>query len=261
MPERSSYEPGTPSWVDLSASDADAAKRFYGELFGWTTEDAGPPEETAGYGFFMQGGKRVAGVGPIMSEGSPAMWSTYFATDDADAAAQRARDAGAQVLFDPMDVMDAGRMTFVMHPGAGGLGIWQAGNHTGAELVNEPVSVAWNELLSRDVDAAKGFLRSVFGLDPQDQDFEGMTYTTLNLNGRGVGGLMPMPDQMPAQVPSFWQVYFAVADADATVARAKELGATVMMDPMDAPGIGRMAALNDPQGVGFSVISLAPERG
>ena len=261
MPERSSYEPGTPSWVDLSASDVDAAKRFYGELFGWTAEDAGPPEETGGYGFFMQGGKRIAGVGPIMGEGAPAMWSTYFATEDVEAAAQRAKDAGGALMMEPMDVMDAGRMTFVMHPGAGGLGIWQAGNHTGAELVNEPVSLAWNELLSRDVDGAKSFLRSVFGLDPQDQDFEGMTYTTLNLGGKGVGGLMAMPAQMPEGVPSFWQVYFSVADADATVAKAQELGATVMMEPMDAPGIGRMAALTDPQGVGFSVISLAPERG
>src|SRR3954468_14549910 len=261
MPERTSYEPGTPSWVDLSTPDVDGAKRFYTELFGWDAEDAGPPEETGGYGFFTQGGKRIAGVGPIMSEGQPTVWMTYVASADAETTVQKARDAGATIHVEPMDVMDAGRMAMFTHPGAGALGVWQAGRHTGAELANEPVSITWNELLSRDVDGAKAFLQAVFGLEPDDQDFGGMTYTLLNLNGTGIAGLMPMPEQMPAEVPSFWQAYFAVQDCDATVARAQELGGKVMMEPMDAEGIGRMAALVDPYGAGFSVIALAPGRG
>src|SRR3954452_4194876 len=171
------------------------------------------------------------------------MWSTYFATDEVGAAAQRAANAGGDLIVEPMDVMDAGRMAFVMHPAAGVFGIWQAGRHTGAELVNEPVSLTWNELLSRDPDGAKDFLRTVFGIEPDDQDFQGMTYTMLKVKGNGVAGLMAMPEQMPAQMPSYWQSYFAVADTDATVAKAQELGATVIMEPMDAPGIGRMAAL------------------
>src|SRR3954469_2409030 len=108
MPERTSYEPGTPSWVDLSTSDVDGAKRFYTELFGWDAEDAGPPEETGGYGFFMQRGKRIAGGGPIMNEGQPSVWMTYVATDDADATVQKARANGATIHVEPMDVMDAG---------------------------------------------------------------------------------------------------------------------------------------------------------
>lgn len=257
MPERTSYDPGTPSWVDLAASDLDGARRFYTELFPWEVEDAGPPEETGGYGFFTQGGRKVAGIGPVMGEGQPAVWSTYIASDDADATAQRARDAGATLLFEPMDVMEAGRMFMLAHPAAGALGVWQAGRHIGAELVSEPVSLAWNELLSRDVDSAKRFLEAVFGLEPDDQDFGGMTYTTLKLGAAGVGGLMAMPAEMPEQVGSYWQVYFAVEDTDATVARAQELGASLMMAPMDAEGIGRMAALTDPFGTGFSVIALA----
>jgi uncharacterized protein len=262
MPERTSYEPGTPSWVDLSTPDVDGAKRFYTELFGWDAEDAGPPEETGGYGFFTQGGKRIAGVGPIMSEGQPTVWMTYVASADAETTVQKARDAGATIHVEPMDVMDAGRMAMFTHPGAGALGVWQAGRHTGADLVNEPVSLAWNELLSRDVDGAKAFLQAVFGLQPDDQDMGGgMIYTLLNHGDRGVAGLMPMPGQMPAEVPSFWQTYFAVADTDATVAKAQELGGSVMMEPMDAPGIGRMAALTDPYGATFSVIALDPSRG
>src|SRR3954451_383172 len=131
MPVRTSYAPGTPSWVDLSAADTDAAKRLHTELFGWEVEEAGSPEETGGYGFFTQGGKKVAGVGPIMAEGQPTFWATYIAADDVDAVAQRARNAGATVHMDPMDVMDAGRMPFFTPPGAGALGVWQAGRHTG----------------------------------------------------------------------------------------------------------------------------------
>ena len=177
MPERTSYEPGTPSWVDLSTPDVDAAK-FYGELFGWTAEDAGPPEETGGYGMFMLDGGNVAGVGPMQGEDEPPMWSTYVATDDADGAPPP--DAGASVIVEPMDVMDAGRMAFVRAPGRGCIGLWQPSRHTGAELVNEPVALTWNELLTRDVTAPRRSCGPV-RLGPDDQDFDGMTYTVLNL--------------------------------------------------------------------------------
>ncbi|HEY7622680.1 MAG TPA: VOC family protein, partial [Solirubrobacteraceae bacterium] len=113
MSERTSYEPGTPSWVDLSTPDVDASARFYGGLFGWEVEAAGPPEETGGYAMFKLRGRNVAGVGPIMQEGQPPVWSTYVSTDDADGAVARAQEAGGSVVVEPMQVMDAGRMAFV----------------------------------------------------------------------------------------------------------------------------------------------------
>ena len=116
--KRNGYEPGTPSWVDLSTPDPEDAKRFYGGLFGWDAVDPGPPEETGGYAMFQLRGKQIAGIGPLMSAEQPAIWSTYVATDDADAVVARATDAGGMVIVEPMDVMDAGRMAFVMHPAA-----------------------------------------------------------------------------------------------------------------------------------------------
>jgi uncharacterized protein len=178
MPERTSYDPGTPSWIDLATPDPDAAKRFYGDLFGWTAEDAGPPEETGGYGFFFSGGTAVAGVGPRQSEDQPPAWSVFVATDDADAVAQRARDAGANVVVEPMDVMDAGRMVMLAPTPPGGMiGAWQAGRHTGAQLVNEPGGFAWHELHTRDLDGARAVGESVFGWEPREQEFDGATYT------------------------------------------------------------------------------------
>ena len=159
MSERTSYEPGTPSWVDLSTPDPAAAKAFYGALFGWEAVDAGPPEETGGYGFFQINGKQVAGVGPLMDPSQPAVWSTYIATDDADATVERAKAAGAQALVEPMDVMEAGRMAFLAHPAGGMVGIWQAGQHKGAELVNEPGAFTWSQLHTRDQEGAGGVLQ------------------------------------------------------------------------------------------------------
>ena len=257
MPERDRYAPGTPNWVDLTTPDLDGAKAFYTSLFGWTAVPAGPPEETGGYENFESGGRRVAGVGPVMGEGQPTYWATYFATDDVDALTQRVKAAGGNVLLEPMDVLDAGRMAIFVHPAAGMFAGWQAGSHTGAQLVNEPVSVAWNALMTRDVPAASAFLTEVFeGLSAETQEFGGGPYTVLMVDGAGVGGVSPMPPGVPDEAPAFWNVSFAVEDTDATVARATELGGSVILEAFDMETVGRVAGLTDPFGAAFSIVSL-----
>lgn len=260
MPERTSYEPGTPSWVDLATSDLDAAKRFYGELFGWEAQDTGSPEETGGYAFFMLGGRSVAGVMPIMDEGQPTAWSTYVSTDDADAVAARAQEAGATVLAGPMDVMEAGRMAFFFHPAAGHIGVWQPGRHPGAGVVNDPGTLTWNELHTRDLDGARAFGEAAFGWTGEQQDFGGMPYIVVHVGDAPVGGMTVMPPGMPDEVPPFWLTYFAVDDCDASVARVQELGGSLTMEPMEAPEVGRFAVVADPQGAQFAVIRNAPAR-
>jgi uncharacterized protein len=258
MTERTSYEPGVPSWVDVSSPDTNASATFYGGLFGWEVQSAGPVEETGGYGMFTLRGKQVAGIGPIMQEGQPPVWSTYVATDDADAAAARAAEAGATVLAEPMDVMDAGRMAVFAHPAAGVLGVWQAGRHTGAELVNEPGALNWNELQTHDIDGAKAFCGAVFGWRPDDQDFGGLVYTVFNVGDSGVAGAMPMPSQVPEGTPAFWMTYFTVADCDESVAKVEELGGSVLGPPHTLEGVGRFAVVADPHGATFGVIAGEP---
>jgi hypothetical protein len=257
MSERTSYEPGTPSWVDLSTPDVDASARFYGGLFGWDVEAAGPPEETGGYAMFKLRGRTVAGVGPIMQEGQPPVWSTYVSTDDADGAVARAQEAGGSVVVEPMQVMDAGRMAFVAHPAGGFVGLWEPARHTGAELVNEPGALNWNELHTRDVEGAKAFYSAVFGWTAADQDFGEMVYTVFNLGENGIGGMMPMPAGVPDEVPAYWLSFFAVDDCDGTVAKARELGGSVTVEAMDIPDIGRFAVLADPHGTTFGVVAPA----
>jgi predicted enzyme related to lactoylglutathione lyase len=148
MPEKTEYAPGTPSWVDIG-TDVEPAKAFYSSLFKWDCQDAGPPEETGGYGFFLRNGKMVAGYGPQQNPGPP-FWSTYVSVSDADATAKEAEAAGGTVVMAPMDVMDAGRMAVFQDPQGAFISAWQPSGHKGAQLVNEPGTLCWNELNSRD---------------------------------------------------------------------------------------------------------------
>jgi uncharacterized protein len=256
MPEVSEYAPGTPSWVDLASPDPDASARFYGGLFGWDAAETGPVEETGGYRMLQLRGRNVAGLGPTQSETQPAMWTTFVGTDDADAVAARVRDAGGQVVMEAFDVLGVGRMAVFADPGGAYFSVWQPQAHHGADLVNEPGALSWNELATRDIDGAKAFYAAVFGWDAETNAYGETSYSEWKLGGRSIGGMIAMNEQWPADVPSHWMVYFAVEDADAAVARAEELGGRVAVPPTDTPA-GRFAVLNDPHGAVFSVIALA----
>jgi uncharacterized protein len=253
--EMTTYQPGTPSWVDLSTPDVSAAAEFYGTLFGWQVQDSVP--EAGGYRLADLRGKPVAGIGPQMQPGMPPAWATYIATADADATAKAVAEAGGQTFMAPMEVMDVGTMAVFADPTGAAFGVWQAGQHIGAGFVNEPGSLSWNELATRQPEAAIPFYRDVFGWDSVTHEMDGSSYTEWLLDGRGsVAGMMPMDANIPAEVPAHWRVYFAVADADATVAKVTELGGAVHVPPMDIPQ-GRFAMLADPQGAAFNIIRLA----
>ena len=105
------------------------------------------------------------------------MWNTYIAVDDVDAAADRAEKAGGQVVMPPFDVMDAGRMTFVIDPTGAAIAFWQAKGHIGATVVNEAGAVIWNELLTDDGEAATAFYKAVAGLEAEQMDMGQGPYT------------------------------------------------------------------------------------
>jgi predicted enzyme related to lactoylglutathione lyase len=257
MTEITSYAPGTPCWVDLGSPDLDASVGFYGALFGWDVPESENAEQTGGYRIATLRDKSAAGMMPLMQEGQPTAWTTYVSVDDADATAAAAREAGGNVMAEPMDVMDLGRMAIFADPTGGVFGVWQPASFAGAEVVNEPGTFSWNELNTRDPDAAKSFYSDVFGWVFADQDMgDAGSYTTFRLadtaEGQGIGGLLDMRGRVPDEVPAHWLTYFTVEDCDASMEKAKGLGAKVNFGPMDLP-MGRLAILIDPQGAAFGI--------
>jgi uncharacterized protein len=256
MPERTSYEPGTPSWVDLSTTDLDGALRFYGDLFGWDFEDMG--EEAGHYHTARLRGKRVAGLGPNQP-GAPPMtvWTTYLSGSDADAHAKAIAENGGSVMLGPMDVFDQGRMIVAQDPTGATFGVWEPRAHSGAELVGENATFTWNELMTRDVDAATRFYGAVFGqrFEPLPETPDG-SYQLIKVGEEMVGGVWQLPDDVPSDVPAHWTTYFQMDDIDGALGRLRDAGGTVTSEPVDSP-YGRWAVVADPQGGAFRIIQGA----
>jgi uncharacterized protein len=251
------WPPGTPCWVDLGVDDIPKARAFYSGLFGWDIQE-GPPE-AGGYNMCLLDGLPVAGIGGKPDPSMPTYWTTYIASASADETAARIRNAGGQVLMDPFDVMDVGRMFIAVDPGGAPFGVWEARAHSGVQRANEPGTLIWSENMSRNYDANKDFYGQVFGYSFGDIGGDGFKYATIDLDGRPTGGIGEIGGDMPAETPAAWGTYFAVADTDAAVARAVELGGSVIAPAWDSP-YGRMAVLSDDQGAVFSVMSTAEDQ-
>lgn len=253
MSQRNSYRQGTPNWVDLQSTDPTAAKSFYGELLGWSFDDQ-PMDEDNYYSMATVGNGVAAAIAPQSPEmraaGVPPTWNTYLAVDDVDAATAKVAAAGGKVLMTPFDVMEAGRMSFVADPTGAQVLLWQAKQHIGATVVNEPGAVIWNELITDDKKTALGFYADVLGMGSQSSQLGEAPYTAITVDGESVGGTADPRDGEANQ----WLVYFNVPSASAAAKRVVELGGTVLAEPVTVP-IGSFATVRDPQGGVFGVFS------
>lgn len=251
-----SYPDGIFCWVDVTTTDPEGAKSFYTRLFGWEADDVSTDEGYI-YTMFRLDGKSVAGLGrmspDMQAQGVPSFWSSYVKHNDVDSVAAKVTAAGGTLLVPPMDVMEEGRMMMAQDPTGAVFGVWQPRKHIGAQLVNMPNTLSWNELQTRHTEAASAFYQSVFGWTGK-ADENG--YVVLAQDGRRQAGILPM-DESWGDIPSNWAVYFMVEDIEATVEKARELGAHVHVPPTPAGEIGRFAVLQDPQGAVFTIIQLS----
>jgi predicted enzyme related to lactoylglutathione lyase len=254
MGERTEHAPGTFSWVDLSTTDPEAAKRFYSELLGWETEDM-PAGEGNTYTMARVGGRYVAGLSaqpPAQRDaGVPPAWLSYVTVADVDGAAARAAELGGTVHAGPFDVLDVGRMAVVQDPQGAWFALWEPRRHIGAELVNAPGAMCWNQLTAPDVDGAKAFYGGLFGWTTDEPDFSPPYWMILN-GDRLNGGLMaPPPEQTGG--PAYWLTFFAVDDLDAAVTRVGELGGRLLHPVTSLDPDARFAVAADPQGAVFAL--------
>lgn len=244
---------GVPCWADLGVPDHRRAMEFYGAMFGWDF-DEGPAE----YGYYtmcLLRGKPVAAVAsPPGADSRASWWTPYLSTDSTDATVKRINDAGGKLAMEPMDVMDQGRMAIAEDPSGATFGLWQGDKHIGAQIVNEPGAMTWNELHTSDSAAARRFYQEIFGYEPEPMT--GMDYTVLKVDGRAdpIGGIFGTSDDLPGPGGRpHWLTYFAVDDTDAAATTAAQQGGTVRQEPEDTP-YGRLAVVSDPFGAVFAVI-------
>ncbi|WP_225095217.1 VOC family protein [Streptomyces sp. CoH27] len=255
---------GAPDWIDVTTSDIDGARSFYGGLFGWEFRSAGP--DAGGYGFFQLGGRTVAGCGPGGPEQGPPTWTVYFQSADADAMAKAAEQAHGSVLLQPVDVMGQGHMAVLADQAGAPFGIWQPGRTTGVDVANEPGSLCWVELYTPDVAAGAAFYHKLLGLETSSVPFPGGLYTCVSPahadEDTMFGGIMPLSEAPGAAADHpHWLPYFEVTDTDATADKTRELGGTIRMPATTLEGVGRMAHLTDPYGAHFAVIRSASQQG
>ena len=242
-----------PSWVDLMVPDPEAARAFYSGLFGWVAEP-NPDPQFGGYAVAQLDGKDVAGIGPLMAEGAPAMWTVYIGTPDADATAAKVTAAGGRVIAPPMQVGPAGRMAVFQDPSGAVFGVWQPAAMPGFGVDHVEGAFGWAELSARGIEQDVAFYRSVFGWSRKTSPMGEMgEYTEWQLDGESVAGGMEMQPMVPAEVPSYWMVYFQVENVPAATAKAAALGARVIAEPMDYPG-GQFSVLADPLGATFGLV-------
>ena len=247
MTERTSYAPGTFSWADLAAGDLSAAKDFYSALFGWEFDDMPTGEGGGIYSMARKDGRYVAAAGESADE--PPHWNNYVTVASADEAAARARQLGASLLAEPFDVLTAGRMAVVQDPTGAIVSVWEARDHHGAQLVNEPGAMTWNDLTTGDVDAAARFYGDWLGWRIEAIPEAGADYRVIFNGERSNGGM-----RSDANMPPFWMPYFGVEDVERGLERVRELGGQVHVGPTPVPN-GRFAIVGDPQGAGFAIWS------
>ncbi len=242
---------GAPTWVDLMATDIEAARRFYHAVFGWGYDIGGP--EFGGYTTARLGDRMTGGMTPMQPDGPPMppAWSLYFASDNVQADAARVAGLGGKVLFPPMVVGEFGSMAVCTDPGGVPFGLWQAGRNIGFEVSDEPGSATWYELYSSDAKQSRDFYAALLGASA-DAMPGGMEYYVLKQGDKQLAGIMQIDPSWGDFHPT-WLIYFAVASADQTAAAITSHGGRLMSRIDDSP-FGRLAAVADPSGALFKII-------
>lgn len=253
--ERAEYEPGTFCWADLATTDPEAAKTFYGDLFGWEAEDAVGGGGGA-YTILKLGGDEVCALYGMEDErrdvGVPSHWLSYVSVESADATAEKARHLGGSALMGPFDAAGFGRMAVLEDPVGATFAAWEPRSLPGARRVNDLGCMTWNELQSREPQRAVAFYAELFGWEAEAHEQDGrVAYVTIRNAGSSNGGVMPMTGSH-GDAPPYWLPYFTVASCDDAAAKVGGLGGRVLAGPME-PGAGRIAVLMDPQGAAFAV--------
>jgi len=247
-------------WIDLSTPDPDKAKPFYQKIFGWEYKDDPIPKGGV-YTLISVQGKAAGGLYKISPEQEkqnvPPHWLNYVKVENTDQIVSKAKELGAKIVLDPLDVMDAGRMAVIADPTGAHFAVWQSKNQPGVQIWNGAHgSFCWSELMTRDIDAGGSFYSNLLGWSPKVMDMASGPYTMFNLGEKPAAGMFEIKKEM-GEIPPHWAVYFAVENYDKAASTIQSEGGKLLMDPIEAPGVGKFVTALDPTGAAFAVIQMA----
>ena len=260
MPVVQSYPIHVFCHADLNTTDVQAARNFYGTLLGWDFTET----QLEGQSVHSMGridGHAVAGMAQLSPEaleaGMRPGWAPYVHVANADRTLAVGEEAGGVTVMPPFVVEDSASIAVMMDAVGVEVALFQAGTQIGAGIVREPGAMAWFGLLTGDRSAAAAYYRTVFGWETeQDRDQQEYTLFVGNQDRphewRCVAGAEDGPPAWLSPVP-LWLVYFQVADIDASMQLALELGAQTP-DAIRPASAGRIVRLLDPQGVPFGLV-------
>lgn len=259
MTTMTKHAPGTFSWVELGTTNQDGAKKFYASLFGWTFKDFPMGPDAGVYTIFQNNGQDCAALYTLMpdmqKQGIPPNWGAYISVTSADDTAKKASSLGGKVMMEPFDVMGTlGRMAVIQDPTGAVFSVWQAKDHAGAGVLDEPGALCWAELLTNDTAKAEQFYTQLIGWKSEKAPMDNVDYTLFKrADGANAGGLFKLTAEMKG-VPPNWTIYFQTSDIQATVDKVKGQGGQVMMPPTPIPHVGQFAMVQDPQGAVFGLL-------
>ncbi len=248
---------GTPNWADCATTDLAAAEKFYSEVFDWTSERM-PGTNGSEYSIQRLDGNKVCGIYELSEEmrnmGVPPHWGTYIEVDDVDATAELVKAEGGTLVDKIIDEPEVGKIAIIQDTVGAFVRLWHSVPQQGSDVFNVPGAMCWNELMTDEPEKAAEFYEKVLGV--KSETAPGPTpYTSLNVDGRAVAGILPKPEAA-GDVPSSWDVYFASDDVDATAEKVAAAGGKALREPFDIPDMARMAVFQDPQGAVFEVIKM-----
>jgi hypothetical protein len=250
---------GSFCWIELHTTDQDAAKKFYGSLFGWTPQDNPMGPEGVYTIFQVQGRDAAAGCAlrpEERSQGVPPHWMIYIAVDNVDEAVAKAQQLGGKILAPAFDVMDAGRMAVIQDPTGAIFCVWKANKSTGIGIAQVHGTLCWADLSTPDPTTASDFYSKLFGWHISAGRNDSSGYLHIKNGDDFIGGVPPASLRKPG-VPPHWMIYIQVDDVDATATKAKEMRASLFLPPTSMEGVGRMSVMADPQGAAFSIFKSA----
>ncbi len=245
-------------WIELATNDHAGAKKFYSSIFPWEFKDS-PMGQDQIFSMIKIKGKDIGALYSLSQKQKvqriAPYWLSYICVSDVDGVVKRAQELGGKILVDPHDVSDAGRTGVLLDPQGAVFALWQARKHKGSQIVNEPGTFSWNELVTSDSEGAREFYSRLLGWTTVDQEIGGSLYTSFLKNEQPVAGMIQMDESWGGMVPH-WMVYFAVENCEETVRKITSAGGSVLKPPTTIPDVGQYAVVQDPQGAVYSIIQL-----